>query len=146
MRSMLTRTVLVVLVAGCVGAAQQPSGLPFQVQVVADFESPWAMTFLPDGRMLITEKAGTLYLVSADGQQRTAVDGIPAVSSQGQGGLMDVVLHPGFAQNRLVYFSYSEAGDGGKGVVLARGVFADGAQPALQKVETLVYQALVDAP
>jgi aldose sugar dehydrogenase len=59
------------------------------------------------------------------------------VSSEGQGGLMDVVLHPGFAQNRLVYFSYSEAGQGGKGVVLARGVFDDGAQPVLQKVETL---------
>ena len=137
MRSFLTGTVLVLLVAGCVGAAQQPAALPFRVQVIADFESPWAMTFLPDGRMLITEKSGTLYLVSADGQQRTRVDGIPAVSSEGQGGLMDVVLHPGFAQNRLVYFSYAEAGQGGKGVVLARGAFADGAQPVLQNVETL---------
>jgi glucose/arabinose dehydrogenase len=145
MRSILTCAVLVPLVAGWdveaprqnAGAAQQPAGLPFQVQVVADFESPWAMTFLPDGRMLITEKSGTLYLVSADGQQRKRVDGIPAVSSEGQGGLMDVVLHPGFTQNRLVYFSYSEAGQGGNGVVLARGVFADGAQPVLQKVETL---------
>jgi len=144
MRSILTCTVLVPLVAGCsvdarqnASAAQQPAKLPFQVQVVADFESPWAMTFLPDGRMLITEKAGTLYVVSADGQQRKRVDGIPTVSSEGQGGLMDVVLHPGFAQNRLVYFSYSEAGPGGKGVVLARGAFADGEQPVLQKVETL---------
>jgi glucose/arabinose dehydrogenase len=116
----------------------QPSGdRPFQVQVVADFESPWAMTFLPDGRMLITEKAGTLYVVSADGQQRKAVGGVPQVSSAGQGGLMDVVLHPDFARNRLVYFSYSEAGEGGKGVVLARGTLADGETPALQKVETL---------
>ena len=105
--------------------------------MVADFESPWAMTFLPDGRMFITEKAGTLYLVSADGQQRKRVDGIPAVASEGQGGLHDVVLHPGFAKNRFVYFSYSEAGQGGKGIVLARGVFADGEQPVLQKVETL---------
>ncbi len=144
MRSILTCAVLVPLFAGCAvdarqstGAAKQAAGLPFQVQVVADFESPWAMTFLPDGRMLITEKAGTLYLLSADGQQRTRVDGIPTVSSDGQGGLMDVVLHPGFAQNRFVYFSYSEAGQGGKGAVLARGVFADDAQPALQKVETL---------
>lgn len=136
MRSFLRCAVLVPLVSGCAGAAQQP-GLPFQVQVVADFESPWAMTFLPDGRMLITEKAGTLLLVSADGQQRKAVDGIPAVSNQGQGGLMDVVLHPRFAQNRFVYFSYAEEREGGKGVVLARGTFADGAQPALQNVETL---------
>lgn len=145
MRSILTCTILVPLLAGCAadaarqnaGAARQPAGLPFQVQVVADFEAPWAMTFLPDGRMLITEKAGVLYVVSADGQQRTRVDGIPGVSSDGQGGLMDVVVHPGFAQNRLVYFSYAEAGQGGKGVVLARGVFDDGAQPALRKVETL---------
>ena len=145
MRSILAVVVLIPLVAGCdVGAARQPPGtgqqaanLPFQVQVVADFESPWAMTFLPDGRMLITEKAGTLLVVSPDGQQRKRVDGIPAVASEGQGGLMDVVLHPRFGENRLVYFSYAEAGPGGKGVVLARGLFADGDQPVLQKVETL---------
>jgi glucose/arabinose dehydrogenase len=145
MRSILTVAGLATLCAVCAvdvssqpaSAPQQPANLPFNVQVVADFDSPWAMTFLPDGRMLITEKAGTLYLVSADGQQRKAVDGIPKVASEGQGGFMDVVLHPGFTKNRFVYFSYSETGEGGKGVVLARGVFADGDQPALQKVETL---------
>jgi glucose/arabinose dehydrogenase len=138
MRSILVVTVLAPLLIGCgAGAAQPSSTLPFQVQVVADFESPWAMTFLPDGRMLITEKAGTLYLVTADGQQRKRVDGIPTVASEGQGGFMDVVLHPSFATNRQVYFSYSEAGAGGKGVVLARGVLMDGDQPVLQKVETL---------
>jgi aldose sugar dehydrogenase len=145
MRSILTVAVLVPLAAGLAvgaarstpGAARQPANLPFQTQVVADFESPWAMTFLPDGRMLISEKSGIFYLVSVDGQQRKRVDGIPAVSNEGQGGFMDVVLHPGFTTNRLVYFSYAEAGQGGKGVVLARGAFADGEQPALQKVETL---------
>jgi glucose/arabinose dehydrogenase len=145
MRSIVTCSVLVPLIAVCAveaarqnaGAAPQQAGLPFQVQVVADFESPWAMTFLPDGRMLITEKGGILFIVSADGQQRKRVEGIPTVSSEGQGGLMDVVLHPGFAKNRLMYFSYSEAGPGGKGVVLARGALADGEQPVLQKVETL---------
>jgi glucose/arabinose dehydrogenase len=119
------------------GPSAAPTGAPFKVQVVADFDSPWAMTFLPDGRMLVTEKAGTLYLVSADGQQRTSVGGIPKVSSEGQGALMDVVLHPRFAQNKLVYFSYSEAGADGKGVVLARGTLADGDTPALQNVQTL---------
>ena len=145
MRSTLTSTVLVLLIAGYAvdaerqepGAARQPAALPFQVQVTADFESPWAMTFLPDGRMLITEKSGILYVVSADGKERKRVEGIPDVADEGQGGLMDVVLHPGFTQNRLVYFSYSEAGEGGKGVVLARGAFVDGRQPVLQKVETL---------
>jgi aldose sugar dehydrogenase len=145
MRSILTCTVLVPMLAGFavtvdrhhLEAARQQGTVPFHVEVIADFEAPWAMTFMPDGRMLITEKAGILYVVSADGRQRKRVDGMPTVSSEGQGGLMDVVLHPGFAQNRFVYFSYSEAGQGGKGVVLARGVFADGEQPALQKVETL---------
>ena len=144
MRSICAIAILIpVLLGGALVGARQapgappPTNLPFQVQVVADFESPWAMTFLPDGRMLVTEKAGTLYLLSTDGQQRRQVTGIPTVASEGQGGLLDVVLHPGFAKNRLVYFSYSEAGQGGKGVVLARGVLADGAQPALQKVETL---------
>jgi glucose/arabinose dehydrogenase len=142
-RSILRCSVVVPLLAGCradaarQSPAQPSAALPFHVQVIADFESPWAMTFLADGRMLITEKAGILYLVSADGQQRKPVSGIPAVSSDGQGGLMDVVLHPAFAQNRFVYFSYSEAGPGGKGVVLARGALADGAQPALQNVQAL---------
>jgi len=118
---------------------------PFTVTRVADFDSPWAMDFLPDGRMLITEKAGTLYLVSADGQQRQAVAGIPTVDSAGQGGLMDVVLHPDFAQNRLVYFSFSEAGEGGKGVVLARGTLETGDSPRLADVERL-FQATPYVP
>ena len=145
MRPTLTLTALVLLVAACgvdaerqsSPAAQQTAALPFQVSEVADFESPWAMTFLPDGRMLITEKSGILYLLSADGKDRKAVNGIPKVSDEGQGGLMDVVLHPAFAENRFVYLRYSEAGAEGKGAVLARGTFADGEQPSLQKVETL---------
>jgi aldose sugar dehydrogenase len=122
-------------------AAAEESGTvsdqSFTVTPVADFDSPWAMTFLPDGRMLVTEKAGTLLLVGADGKTRTPVSGIPAVDSAGQGALKDVVLAPGFAQNRLVYFSYSEAGEGGKGVVLARGTLSEGAAPSLQNVQTL---------
>lgn len=132
------------LLAACnppTGAIAQESAagaLPFTVTPVADFDAPWAMTFLPDGRMLVTEKAGTLLLVSADGKTRTAVPGTPAVMAEGQGGLMDVVLHPKFAQNHLVYFSYSEANaEGLKGVVLARGTLVEGAAPRLDKVETL---------
>ncbi len=148
MRLLPIAAVSLTLIA-CTGAepgnGQQPatqasgaaSGQPFTVTPVADFDSPWAMTFLPDGRMLVTEKAGTLLLVSADGKTRTPVSGIPAVDSAGQGALKDVVLAPGFAQNRLVYFSYSEAGEGGKGVVLARGTLSDGAAPSLQNVQTL---------
>jgi len=103
--------------------AQAPveGALPFTVTPVANFTSPWAMTFLPDGRMLVTEKAGEMVLLSADGKQRRTVATMP-VDSAGQGGLMDVVLAPDFATSKRVYFSYSAAGDGGKGVVLSRGV------------------------
>ena len=93
---------------------------PFDETVVADFNAPWAMTFLPDGRMLVTEKKGEILLVSADGKTRSTVATI-TVDTAGQGGLMDVVPAPDFATSKRVYFSYSAAGDGGKGVVLARG-------------------------
>lgn len=111
---------------------------PFKVETVADFQAPWAMTFLPDGRMLVTEKAGQLLLVSKDGQTHTVVAGTPAVMSAGQGALMDVVLHPKFKQNKLVYFSYSEENaEGLKGVALARGTLKDGASPALENVQVI---------
>ncbi len=119
--------------------ASAPAGeRPFTVANVATLDSPWAMTFLPDGRMLITQKGGQMLLGSADGQQRIEIAGVPAVDSAGQGALKDVALHPGLAQNGLVYFSYSEAGQGGKGAVLARGrlVEADG-QARLEQVSTL---------
>ena len=79
------------------------------------------MTFLPDGRMLVTEKDGALKLASADGKVATVISGTPKVDDAGQGGLMDVVLHPDFASNGLVYLSWSESGPGGKGVALGRG-------------------------
>ncbi|URW75654.1 PQQ-dependent sugar dehydrogenase [Sphingomonas donggukensis] len=100
------------------------SGKPFTVTKVADFVAPWAMTFLPDGRMLVTEKAGQLLLVSADGKTSRSIATLP-VDAAGQGGLMDVVLAPGFATNRQVYLSYSASGPGGKGVVLARGTLSE---------------------
>jgi glucose/arabinose dehydrogenase len=120
------------------GAAPAPAGsLPFTATPVADLDAPWAMAFLPDGRMLVTEKKGEMLLLSTDGKQRRTIATVP-VDSAGQGGLMDVVLAPGFAQNRQVYFSYSTAGEGGKGVVLARGVLAGAAgAETLGQIQTL---------
>lgn len=120
-------------------AAEAPAqpARPFATTVVADFDSPWAMTFLPDGRMLVTEKDGRMLLVSADGKSSWPLAGIPAVDSEDQGALMDVVLHPEFAENHLVYFSFSEKGPGGKGVALARGRLAEGERPALEDVEVI---------
>jgi len=114
------------MIAACSEVEEAPAapavgGKPFSVATMADLDAPWAMTFLPDGRMLVTEKDGRLLLLSADARQRREIAGVPPVDSAGQGGLMDVVLHPGFATNRLVYFSFSEARGGGKHVVLARG-------------------------
>ncbi len=135
----------IALLAACSGGngasaqSQAPStDKPFKVEAIADLDAPWAMTFLPDGRMLITEKAGQLLLVSKDGQNRAVVSGTPAVSSAGQGGLMDVVLHPKFKDNRLVYFSFSEENaEGLKGVALARGTLKDGASPSLENVQVI---------
>jgi aldose sugar dehydrogenase len=101
--------------------AQTAAAKPFTATTVATFDAPWAMTFLPDGRMLVTEKGGTLKLASADGKTVASVTGAPKVDNGGQGGLMDVVLHPRFAENNMVYLSWSENGAGGKGVALGRG-------------------------
>jgi len=100
-------------------------GRPFEVETVAQFDEPWAMVFLPGtGQALITEKRGRLKLWTPGG---AAIDvgGVPAISYGGQGGLGDVVLHPGFAANRLLYLSYVEAGEGGaRGAVVGRGRLA----------------------
>jgi glucose/arabinose dehydrogenase len=114
-------------IIACSGNAAPPppqettsSGKPFTETVLADLDSPWAMTVLPDGHYLVTEKDGRMLLLSADGKQKRTVATIP-VDSAGQGALMDVVLAPDFGTSKRVYFSYSAAGEGGKGVILARG-------------------------
>lgn len=100
--------------------ADDDASLPFEVAPVAQLKEPWAMTFLPDGRMLVTEKAGKLKVVTQDGKIGE-VTGVPSVAYGGQGGLGDVVLHPKFGENRIVYLSYAEAGEGAKyGAALAR--------------------------
>ncbi len=109
-----------------VGAAQADGELPFTIEPIASFDEPWAMTFLPDGRMLVTEKKGVLRIVTQDGKKSSPVRGVPDVDYGGQGGLGDVALHPRFADNRLVYLSYAEGGVGGtRGAALARGVLQE---------------------
>lgn len=96
---------------------------PFSVSTVADFDAPWAITFLPDGRALVTEKQGEMILFDPKNGTKIPVTGIPPVDSAGQGGLMDVAPSPTFARDKSVYFSFSEARGGVKGVALARGTF-----------------------
>lgn len=117
-----------------------PDAAPFTATEVATFAQPWAMAFLPDGRLLVTEKAGTLKL-HAIGGATVEVAGVPEVAFGGQGGLGDVVPHPGFAENGLVYLSYAEADpadDDLRGAAIARGrLVEDAAGARLEGVEVI---------
>jgi len=103
-------------------AAQESEKQRFRlVRLVEGLENPWGMAFLPGGGFLITERPGRLQLVSPQTMRPEPVTGLPEVSASGQGGLLDVALHPHFQQNRLVYISYSAGGLIGKGTEVARG-------------------------
>ncbi len=91
------------------------------VPVIRDLVSPWSMTFLPDGDMLITERVGRLRLVRNGSLHPDPIAGVPAVFARNQGGLLDVALHPKFAENQLVYFTYATSGDRGNTAALGRG-------------------------
>lgn len=98
------------------------SGVVRAEEVAKGLDHPWALEFLPDGRMLVTERPGHLRIVSQDGSISAPLSGVPAVRAQGQGGLLDVALDPAFARNRTIYLSYAEPGEGGAGTAVARGV------------------------
>ena len=91
------------------------------VRVAQGLEQPWSLAFLPDGRMLVTEKAGRLRVVNQGKLEPQPIAGLPQVTVHGQGGLHDVVLHPNFQSNRLVYLAYAARGEDGVGTELARG-------------------------
>ena len=101
---------------------------------------PWGLALLPDGQWLVTEKPGRMRIVSADGQIGEPIAGLPAVAARGQGGLLDVILSPTFAQDRLIYWSYAEPRDGGNGTAVARGRLSED----LSKVENVqvIFHAL----
>lgn len=104
------------------------------VTVAEGLEHPWGMTFLPDGRMLVTERVGRLRIVSSDGKVSEPVEGLPPIAPVGQGGLLDVALHPKFAENKLVYFSFAEPGPGGQGTAVSRGRFEGNALKDVQSI------------
>jgi len=93
--------------------------------VASGLVHPWGLALLPDGRWLVTERPGRLRVVTAEGQVGAPVQGLPAVDARGQGGLLDVILGPGFGQDRLIYWSYSEPREGGNATSVARGRLSD---------------------
>ncbi|RMF08724.1 MAG: PQQ-dependent sugar dehydrogenase [Alphaproteobacteria bacterium] len=119
------------------GAAAQAAPGYRAVTVAAGLEHPWGMAFLPDGRMLVSERPGRLRIVSRKGAISPPLAGLPPIAAIGQGGLLDVALHPDFAANRLVYFSFAEPGPGGAGTAAARGQLAGN---ALQDVQVIFRQ------
>lgn len=148
----LTLVAALLSVAACSGTAAPPpidappntAGRPFALTPVHAFAEPWAMTFLPDGRLLVTEKRGHLQLYDFTIGKTTEIAGVPAVAYGGQGGLGDVVLHPDFANNKVVYLSYAEPGDGdrrGAAVARARLVLDPAGGGALQDLKVIWRQA-----
>lgn len=118
----LALPLLAITLAACSpGKAPAAQPQPFKATLVAAFDEPWAMAFLPDGRMLVTEKPGRLLIVTRDGRKSQPLAGVPRVAYAGQGGLGDVALHPDFARNHMIYISYAEPGPKGtSGTALAR--------------------------
>src|SRR5690606_41949482 len=106
--------------ASYVGPEYESSTLTYGVDTIAtDLKNPWGIAFLPDGRMLVTERAGEV-LIFENGQQLPETIKIPDVYVNGQGGLMDIKLHPDYENNGWIYLSYSKVGEGGGGTVIAR--------------------------
>jgi glucose/arabinose dehydrogenase len=102
-----------------IGEQKPEASMPFTMTSVATFKLPWRLAFLPDGRMLVTEKVGGLWLVTQKGE-KTEVQGIPAVYYQGQSGMHGVFVSPNYAKDKSVYLTYAEPGDYGGGLALAR--------------------------
>jgi glucose/arabinose dehydrogenase len=134
------------LVSSCGGGsdvpapAPPPSGQPRVVELLAGLASPWGLAFLPDGPMLVTQKAGAMVILSADGSRiESELTGIPAVDSAGQGGLLDLVLDPDYATNQRVFWTFSEkdTASGQSGTAVARGRLVGA---ALQEVRVIFRQ------
>ena len=135
MKILANATLLLTLVSTAAAAqvnagTQQPeSELPFTMTQVATFNLPWRIAFLPDGRMLVTEKVGPLWLVTQQGA-KTQVTNVPAVLHQGQGGMLGVYTSPNYATDHNVYLTYSEPGDSGSSLALARAKLSIGENTA----------------
>ena len=112
---------------------------PFQVtEIASGFNKPWAIAFLPDRRMLVTEKpTGNLFIVTPDGKKSPPVVGLPPVDGRNQGGLLDVEAGPDYPKSGLIYWAYYEPREGGNGLAVARAKLVEGAQPRVENVQVI---------
>ena len=122
-----------------IGSVVTPASSYRATVVTSGLTSPWGITSLPDGRLLVTEKAGQMRLVSAAGAVSAPITGLPAVNAAGQGGLLGVCLDPDFAANRMVYWSFSEARPGGNLTAIGRGRLANDERTI--EAATVIYRA-----
>jgi aldose sugar dehydrogenase len=142
----MKRTCLIALAVACSVAPAAAQTYPssagnLKVEAVArGLERPWGLAFLPDGKMLVTERAGRLRVATRDGSLSPPVAGVPAVRANGQGGLHDVVLDRDFASNRTIYLCYAEPASGGGRTAMARARFTDGEAPKLDDVKVIFRQ------
>jgi aldose sugar dehydrogenase len=128
-------------IAGASGATKTfPSSTgPIQVETVADgLQHPWALAFLPDGRMLVTERVGRIRVITPDGKMSPPVAGLPKVFARSQGGLLDVAVDRGFSQNRTIYFCYAEPSGSGARTALARARLAE--EPYIENLRIIFRQ------
>jgi len=129
--------------AGQTDAPDKKLGVAFDIVTLSEsLRNPWGMTFLPNGKILVTERIGYLRLVNADGTLTPqAVGGLPAVDNRGQGGLLDVTLDPNYATNNLIYWSYSEARENGSNnTAVARGTFVEGPPARVENAQVIYHQ------
>jgi glucose/arabinose dehydrogenase len=133
---------IVLVLCAAAGAQVFPSSAGnVRIETVArGLVHPWAIAFLPDGRMLVTERPGRMRIVAKDGQLSPALGGVPSVFASGQGGLHDVVLDRGFAQNHTIYFCFAEPTGGGGRTALGRARLIDEGVPHLDAVSVIFHQ------
>jgi glucose/arabinose dehydrogenase len=129
---LLTTAVVATSMAACGQAQGEPQIVDTRAgkiaieELVDDLDHPWGLAFLPDGRLLVTEREGRLRILGTDNKLSPALDGVPEVRAVNQGGLLDVALDPQFASNRTIYLSFSEPGPGVASTALARATLAEG--------------------